>query len=80
MLSKQTSCEYMDSPFTSARGQQMQWLQSAEYAKGMPEDVRHQYLQNLQTSIAEWETALASADQNVSLRYISLLRQTNPGN
>ena len=66
MLSKQTDVDYLDNPFSTARGQQLQWLQREDYDNGMPQDVRETYLDNLQTSLKEWETALNKAQENAS--------------
>lgn len=66
MLSKQTAVEYLDSPFSAARGQQLQWLQREDWENGMPEDVQKTYLNNLQTSLKEWETTISKAQEHAS--------------
>ena len=63
MLSKQTSTIHLGNPFSAARGQQLQWLQSEDYAKGMPEGLRATYMNNLQTSIDDWTATLEKAQQ-----------------
>lgn len=67
MLSKQTAVNYLDNPFSAARGQQLQWLQRGDYAKGMPEDLQSTYLGNLQTSLRGWEDAFEEAKKYASL-------------
>lgn len=71
MLSKQTAVDYMENPFSAARGQQLEWLQREDYEEGMPEDVRSTYLNNLRTSLGDWEKALSEAQEHASAPYAS---------
>lgn len=69
ILSKQDKLQPLGYTFSPPRGSQVQWLISDAWNEGMPDNIRKDFEQKMQSAVEKWRKGLSGAQEAVCIAW-----------